>query len=62
MSDMATTIDITKGARAGGVCLAEVSPAELEQVEGGCFALFIGLAILGPPALALGIAWYQGAF
>jgi hypothetical protein len=33
---MGTTINIAKGAKAGGVCLAEVSVAELEQVEGGC--------------------------
>jgi hypothetical protein len=37
MSEMATTIDIAKGFRAAGACLAEVSPAELEQVEGGIF-------------------------
>jgi hypothetical protein len=59
---MATTISIAKGARVGGACLAEVSLAELEQVEGGLWPLFIVAAMFGPPALALGIAWYQGAF
>ena len=47
---MGTTINIAKGAKAGGVCLAEVSMAELEQVEGGCFAVWLPgwLSFLGP--------------
>jgi lactobin A/cerein 7B family class IIb bacteriocin len=39
MSEMATTIDIAKGFRAGGACLAEVTPDELEKVEGGLMPL-----------------------
>jgi lactobin A/cerein 7B family class IIb bacteriocin len=57
---MATTIDIAKRARAGGACFAEVSLAELEQVEGGCWPLFIVAAMFGPPALGLALAWALG--
>ena len=47
---MGTTINIAKGTRAGAVCLAEVSLAELEQVEGGGMPVWLPdwLMFLGP--------------
>jgi len=40
----------------------ELTPDEVNDVEGGCVPLLIAAALYGPPALALGIAWARGAF